>query len=207
MKAFPQNVRRILLFFFAFGVSFYAMTYFSFRTDMPVISQKGELGSNQWPWRIGFYGHIMGGILALVIGPFQFLKNFRNRNLRIHRRLGRIYVFAILAGSVCAFYAALFANEGMIAKTGFVALAIAWFFTTFRAYQAIRAKDLESHKRWMVRSYACTMAAIMLRIWLPLGTFALHFSFHDTYRVVAWLCWVPNLLVAEWLVARRKFEL
>jgi uncharacterized membrane protein len=207
MKSLTQNVRRILLFFFAFGVSIYAVQYFSFRTDMPVLSQKGDLGINQWPWRIGFYGHIMGGILALIIGPFQFLKNFRLRNLNIHRQLGKIYVFAILVGSVCAFYAALFANEGVIAQTGFAGLALAWFFTTFRAYQSIRSGDLESHKRWMVRSYACTMAAITLRIWLPLGTFALHFSFPDMYRAVAWLCWVPNLLVAEWLINRRKFEL
>lgn len=207
METLTRSVRRILLFFFAFGVSIYAMQYLSFDAGTLIVSQKEAAVVSQWPWRIGFYGHIIGGILALSLGPFQFLKNFRNRNLKLHRRIGKIYVFAILIGSVCAFYAAFYASEGLVAKTGFAALAIAWFFTTLRAYQAIRGGDLESHKRWMVRSYACTMAAIMLRIWLPLGTFGLHFSFHDTYRAVAWLCWVPNLLVAEWLITRRKFEL
>ncbi|MEI7586156.1 DUF2306 domain-containing protein [Runella sp.] len=207
METLTRSVRRILLFFFAFGVSIYAMQYLNFDTGTLILSQKGKEIVSQWPWQIGFYGHIIGGVLALSIGPFQFLKNFRHRNLKLHRGIGKIYVFAILAGSICAFYAAFYASEGLVAQTGFAALAIAWFFTTFRAYQAIRAKDLESHKRWMVRSYACTMAAVTLRIWLPLGTFGLHFSFHDMYRAVAWLCWVPNLLVAEWLINRRKFEL
>jgi uncharacterized membrane protein len=207
MNTLSQNLRRILLFLFALGVSGYALQYLSFRTDIPFLTQKRADVLTHWAWRIGFYGHIIGGVVALTLGPFQFLRNFRQQNLRLHRFLGKIYVLAILLGSLCAFYAALYANGGLPAQTGFAALAVAWVFSTFRAYQAIREKNLEAHKRRMVRSYACTMAAIMLRIWLPLGTFGLRLPFIEVYRVVAWLCWVPNLLVAEWLIRRRKFEL
>ena len=206
MKTFSLALIRFLFFFFAFGVSLYALQYFNFRTDTNILSSKPADLSAQWPWRIGFYGHITAGILALCIGPFQFLRKFRAKNLPLHRRFGKIYVLAILAGSICAFYAALFANEGIIAQTGFMGLAVAWFYTTLRAYQTIRKGDLPGHKRWMVRSYACTMAAVTLRIWLPLGMVGFHFSFHDTYRAVAWLCWVPNLFVAEWLIYSKKFE-
>jgi hypothetical protein len=29
-------------------------------------------------------------------------------------------------------------------------------------------------------------------------------AFSVVYPIVAWLCWVPNLLVAEWLIAARR---
>lgn len=207
MKTLSLYLLRFLLFFFAFGVSLYALQYLNFRPDVLVLQSKTAALLAQWPWRIGFYGHIIGGILALTLGPFQFLRKFRTKNIPLHRLFGKVYVFAILIGSVCAFYAALYANEGIIAQTGFACLAVAWFYTTLRAYQTIRQGDLEGHKRWMVRSYACTMAAITLRIWLPLGTIGFGITFPIMYRTVAWLCWVPNLLVAEWLISRKKFEL
>jgi hypothetical protein len=38
---------------------------------------------------------------------------------------------------------------------------------------------------------------------MPLMLFALHWPFRRSYIVVSWLCWVPNVLVAEWMVRRR----
>ena len=57
------------------------------------------------------------------------------------------------------------------------------------------------HRRWMIRSYALTAAAITLRLYLPLLSH-LGIPFDMSYPVVAWLCWVPNLLFAEWLCRR-----
>ncbi|MBK8802471.1 MAG: DUF2306 domain-containing protein [Fibrobacteres bacterium] len=57
------------------------------------------------------------------------------------------------------------------------------------------------HHQWMLRSYALTSAAITLRLWLPLGMLA-GLDFLAAYVVIAWLCWVPNLLVAEVLAKR-----
>ena len=39
--------------------------------------------------------------------------------------------------------------------------------------------------------------------YLPLsGLIGLPFA--DAYQVVAWLCWVPNLVIAEWFVLRDR---
>ncbi len=54
----------------------------------------------------------------------------------------------------------------------------------------------------MVRSLALTFAAVSLRLGL-IGFPALGLlSYADGYRVSAWLCWIPNLLVAEWWLRR-----
>jgi hypothetical protein len=56
----------------------------------------------------------------------------------------------------------------------------------------------------MIRSFALTLAAVTLRLYLPLSRIA-GIPFYDAYVPIAWLCWVPNLLVAEtWLRLRRR---
>ncbi|MCU6340152.1 DUF2306 domain-containing protein, partial [Enterobacter quasiroggenkampii] len=66
------------------------------------------------------------------------------------------------------------------------------------------ARDLAGHGRWMIRNYALTCAAITLRLYMPLAAIFLGFADpNDTFAVIAWLCWVPNLLIAESLIARR----
>ena len=51
----------------------------------------------------------------------------------------------------------------------------------------------------MVRNYAATFGAVTLRLWLA-GLTVAGFDFLRAYQIVAWLSWIPNLLVAEcWL--------
>lgn len=76
-------------------------------------------------------------------------------------------------------------------------LATAWFYTTLRAYGAIRAKKLKAHEQWMYRSYAVTLSAVTLRIMLPAEMAVPGLLFSTAYPIVAWACWVPNLVVVE----------
>jgi hypothetical protein len=58
----------------------------------------------------------------------------------------------------------------------------------------------------MVYSYAMCFAAVTLRIWLPL-LLLIFGDFETSYRIVAWLCWLPNLLFAYIWVKRRGITL
>jgi hypothetical protein len=57
----------------------------------------------------------------------------------------------------------------------------------------------------MIRNYALTFAAVTLRIYLGLF-FAARMEFSDFYPSLAWLCWVPNLILTEWWLLRRNSE-
>ena len=87
---------------------------------------------------------------------------------------------------------------GVAARAGFAALAVCWLYTGLRAFLAIRTGAVIEHRRWMVRNFALTFAAVMLRLYLPLLMVA-GIDFSTAYPVVAWACWVPNLAVAVWL--------
>ncbi len=85
---------------------------------------------------------------------------------------------------------------GVTARLGFAALALAWLYTGTRAYLAIRSRDVAAHRRWMVRNFALTFAAVTLRVYLPASALA-GIDFELAYSAIAWLCWMPNLVFAE----------
>ena len=144
--------------------------------------------------------HVVASMLAILIGPFQFLPGIRKgRWLNVHRRLGRTYLLGILFGGLSGLYMAQLAYGGIVSQLGFGTLACLWLYTGYRAYRHIRNKEIEQHRQWMIRNYALTFAGVMLRVWVPLSMGA-GMDFTSAYIIIAWLCWVPNLLVAEWMI-------
>ncbi|MGQ0511879.1 MAG: DUF2306 domain-containing protein [Betaproteobacteria bacterium] len=143
------------------------------------------------------YVHVFASSVALILGPFQFMDKLRARRIALHRWMGRIYLgVGVLAGGLAGLHMSLYAFGGIVSQLGFGALALGWLYTGLRAYLAIRARDITSHRRWMVRNFALAFGAVTLRLWLP-GSVVAGVPFELAYPVIAWLCWVPNLVVAE----------
>ena len=192
--------------FLAIAVAGYGISYFVI--DHGFMNSKGSIASLQ-SWKFAFYMHVLAGVVTLSIGWLQFMRGFRNRNLRRHRLIGKIYMIAILVfGAIPGFFIALYANEGIIAKTGFAFLAIAWFYTTIKGWLVIRQGKTERHREWMLRSYAVTFAAVTLRLWLPILVFVMNLGSSVVFPILSWLCWVPNLVAVElYLSYRRKLKI
>jgi uncharacterized membrane protein len=147
--------------------------------------------------------HLGGGLVALAVGAWQMNARLRSRVIELHRWMGRTYTVAVLIGGLGALRMAVVSEEGWTTHLGFGLLALLWLFTTARAYIAIRSHDEARHRRWMIRSYSLTLAAVTLRGYLPLSL-AVGIPFADAYQVTSWLCWVPNIILAEWLVQRTQ---
>jgi len=146
--------------------------------------------------------HIGASSLALIVGAAQFLIPRRGRALRLHRWLGRSYVAAVLVGAGSALVLAPQVATGAVAGLGFGLLAVTWLAATGMALALILRREVTRHRSWMLRSYALAAAAITLRLYLPLAN-AADIPFELSYPVIAWLCWVPNLLAMEvWLRAQ-----
>jgi len=145
---------------------------------------------------LGFYVHIGAGTTALLIGPWQFLASLRRRAPGVHRVMGTIYVLACLAGGVAALLIAPGSNGGWVAASGFMTLAVLWLLTTGMAISAILDRRVADHRRWMRRSFALTLAGVTLRLYLPLA-FVGAVPFATAYAAIAWICWVPNLWLAD----------
>ena len=185
-----------IMLFLAVLVSLYASFYLTLNPEVFFPQQKMVYMAHLTMLIV----HIAASMLAILIGPFQFMPGIRKgRWLRLHRGLGRTYLLSILFGGLSGLYMSRFAYGGPITESGFATLAVLWLYSGFMAYRHIRNRDIEHHREWMTRNYALTFAGVMLRLWMPLSD-ALGIDFLAAYRVVGWLCWVPNLLVAEWII-------
>ncbi len=184
-------------------IGLYPVIYFVIDRKFGLLSTKSVILLQSFFWNLGFYTHIILGGLALLIGWTQFSNKWRILYTKWHRNVGKLYVAAALVSAVAGFGIAFFATGGWSAAFGFICLACIWFVTTLRAFLFIRVGNINAHQKMMIWSYAACFAAVMLRIWLPI-LIVLFNDFNAAYRVVAWLCWVPNMLVALVIVKRLK---
>ncbi|NNJ13282.1 DUF2306 domain-containing protein [Chloroflexales bacterium ZM16-3] len=151
---------------------------------------------------VALSAHIVGGIVALAIAPLQLVPRLRRRGAAAHRWLGRAAMLGMLVGGLGGLAMAAVAYGNLVSRLGFGTMALGWLTTAWLGYWAIRTKQVAAHRRWMLRNIALTLAAVTLRLWLPLLLKVGHLPFDTAYPLVAWLCWVPNLLIAEALVQR-----
>ena len=163
-----------------------------------------EVATNAFPSIHGLRLHIAASAVALALGPFQFLSSLRAGAPWLHRLMGRFYVAACLLGGLAGGAIAMFASSGPIAGAGFLSLSILWLVFTAIAFAAVLRRDFETHRRWMIRSFALTLAAVTLRLYLPIGIALNHGEFTLPYTIIAWACWIPNLIVAEIFLALRR---
>lgn len=147
--------------------------------------------------------HLAGGSFAIVLGAFQLSTALRRRNLQLHRWMGRVYVVAVIVSGTGGLVMATESTGGLVTHFGFGPMAVCWLGCTINAYRHIRSGNVNLHRAWMLRSYALTLAAVTLRIYLPLSQ-AAGIEFVEAYRAISWLCWVPNLLFVEWIILSRQ---
>ncbi|WP_338864759.1 DUF2306 domain-containing protein [Myxococcus stipitatus] len=184
------------------GVGLYPISYLFTDPNSGFRARKGVELLTSPVWNAAFYTHLALGGLALFIGWTQFIARLRLKFPVVHRLLGKVYVGAVMVSGLMGLYVGFFATGGVISAAGFVSLGLVWLYTTASAFWHIKNRRLEEHRLMMTYSYAACFAAVTLRLWLPLLIMAMG-NFTSAYRVVAWLCWVPNLGVA-WLLSRRQ---
>ena len=190
--------------FLGISIGLYPLIYVFGGEESGLLSAKPDQLLDSALWNTAFYGHIIFGGISLLIGWVQFRSSWRRRFRRLHETIGMIYLICVSLSGICSLFLAVNAEGGLPARSGFFFLGLAWLFTTYSAYIFLLRGNYMNHGNWMVRSYAVTFAAVMLRIWLPLFGAVLQMPFEEAYPIIAWLCWVPNLFVAEWIVIRRN---
>lgn len=204
MHPFIRTSGKALLLLLGLSVGTYAAYAYGFLPLGSVVHP--ESGENFREHALGISLHVFASIFAIVLGPLQFSSRLRRSRAIVHRWIGRLYLFiGVLIGGLSGLYMATLAYGGTVARLGFTLLALTWLYSGYRAYAAIRQRRIEEHRRWMVRNYALTFAAVTLRLYLPLGMIA-QVPFDLVYPTVAWICWVPNLLVVEWFLRRRHIS-
>ncbi len=179
----------------------------TFQEIVPYLTLNKESYGRFWDYKWPLFFHISSGITAMLIGPFQFWKKFRSRYIKVHRLLGRIYLIAILIGTISATYLAWTSGYKISFSWAFglEALAFAWISTALMAYTSVRRGRIVQHKEWMIRSYVVTLGFFFFRI-LNNSVFvkSLMPEFKERGVTIIWFCWTIPLLITEIVMSWKK---
>jgi uncharacterized membrane protein len=204
VKIFLFFARNLFVYLVLCGGTFLMLrlivTYLAFRDDVGFLRYKQDYLDNT-VWKVAFYVHVFSAIVALMAGFTQFSTDFLQKQRKLHRLIGRIYAWDILVINFpAAMIMAVYANGHLPSKIAFVILDCLWFWFTYKAVVAARQGRIKEHKEFMIRSYALTFSAITLRMWKLILSNTFTIDPVTLYMIDAWMGFVPNLLVAEWII-------
>ncbi|WP_320068813.1 DUF2306 domain-containing protein [Micromonospora sp. RTGN7] len=107
-------------------------------------------------------GHIIGASIALAAGVLQLWRGLRTRHPRVHRTVGRVYVFAgVIPATSFALLVEAFYPFSVATAISQVALSLLWLGVTLFGFALRRQGRIAEHRRWMFRSYALTCTVLV----------------------------------------------
>src|SRR6476469_224256 len=113
------------------------------------------------PWPVVL--HILSAGVFALLGPFQFASGFRRRRPGWHRVVGRLVVASGLLVGLSALGMTLFYARAP--GTGDALYAVRLLFGSAMVgaivlgFAAIRRRDVQGHRAWMLRGYAIGLGA------------------------------------------------
>lgn len=160
-------------------------------------------------WRqFPLFLHIFFALGCTFLGPLLFLKPFRDKHPKYHRKIGKIYVFGALLSAVIVLPLAITNGGGIYPRIGFTVMAITWFSITYMAYCYARVKNFPEHRRWALRSYAMTFAFVHVNFTFKmLGVYSILEAYPVLVKVMqSMVSWMSNLVIIEIYLAATTFK-
>jgi hypothetical protein len=185
-----------------FSAYIFVMFFVIGTENVPMV--KGKMGNSNFQlsvWEAFFYPHIILGTIALAIGPFQLTKMSR-KNPKLHRTLGKIYGITIFINVLVVPYISFFSTGGRPTMIAFLVLNAFWLGTTAMGVLRGVQKNIQSHKTWILRSYAITWVFVSFRILVI--PFSLLWDASISFPIAVYLSILLNLLFVAWKGKREK---
>jgi len=163
-------------------------------------------GTYFFPRALWLLPHIIFSLVAIVVGPIQFIPQIRTKYLKLHRRLGRIYIVSVVLGGMIGMYLAITSGVNLPYAVGLFCLGFTWVVSAIMALLSIKNKKVELHKEWMIRSYIITFAFVTFRfvedilMALEIG------SWMEVLVLVSWASWAVPLFVGEVIIQGMKIK-
>jgi uncharacterized membrane protein len=150
--------------------------------------------------------HIVSSAIYIILGAFQFSPGLRRARLHWHRVAGRLLlpcgiVSALSAMWMAIYYAPLFGAGITIMYIRLVVSAAVILFLCL-GFVAIRRREIQQHRAWMIRAYALIVAAGTQPLTLAISLTLLG---SDELGYMSGLSagWLINMIIAEWLIRRK----
>jgi uncharacterized membrane protein len=181
--------------------------YYVITRAFPMLIPTEEVyGSYFFPRVFWVFPHIVLGIVATIIGPFQFIPKIRNKYLKTHRQLGRVYIISTVLSGISGMYMAMTSGINLPYAVGLFMMGFAWTTSSIMAFMSIKNRKVDLHKDWMIRSYVITFSFVLFRfvedilMALEIGTRG------EVLTLMSWASWAIPLFIAEVFIQGKKIN-
>jgi uncharacterized membrane protein len=188
-----------------------ASAYFVINSALPYLTyQQAQFAAGGFSPRYapGLFVHIIAGMTALLLGPFQFIPSIRKNYKKTHRFMGKTYLIAILIAATASLQMSIskitIDEKAAVFGLGLFMLAVVWLLTSGMAYWSARSRNFVQHREWMVRSYVVTCAFTTFRLVDRIITERFKLDPLASAGIMAWACWSVPLIVTELILQGKK---
>jgi uncharacterized membrane protein len=184
-----------LVLFLMFGLLTVFVTYMK---NARVFDPTSEVAQHFAPVRWYLLPHAFFGVLAMMLGVFQFSDRLRARYLKTHRTLGYVYVVSVFIAAPLAVPMTVRLGPSLVAASS--VQSFGWMLTTAIALYCVRHRNVAQHRRWMIRSYPFAMVFTVTRMIIPIpAVHRLGVAGIETvvWTVIALAAILPNILL-DW---------
>ena len=184
-----------LVFFVIFGL---LTVFVMYMKNSRIFDPTSEIAQHFAPVKWYLVPHAFFGILAIVLGVFQFSNRLRARYLKTHRTLGYVYVISVFIAAPLAVPMTWRYGPSLVAASSMQSFG--WMLTTGIALYCVRHGNITQHRRWMIRSYPFAMVFTVSRMIIPLPpVMRMGVAGIETvvWTVIAMAAILPNILL-DW---------
>ena len=105
LQSVPNQVSMSRLLPRAAWIIVLGLTAFFLVTRVPryLMLTEQSYGPYFWPRSNWVLPHVLGGLLAIMIGPLQFWARIRSDYVEVHRWSGRVYLAGVVVGGIASF--------------------------------------------------------------------------------------------------------
>ncbi|MBJ6361437.1 DUF2306 domain-containing protein [Paenibacillus sp. GCM10012307] len=151
-------------------------------------------------WLKVMYVHVMFACIAMLTGAVNFSGRVLRQYPKFHRINGYLYLAAVLIIDLTSGYMAPYATGGKASSIAFNFMNILWFFLTVVALVKIKKKQIHSHRKWMVRSYAFCFTNMLIHLLNFVLQKSFGLTYATSYTISIYSTIVLLLLAAEFVI-------
>jgi len=188
-------------------------TFRNFRQWQGLLGNEPIASLQGWIANIGIGAHFMMGFILVTAWPILFSATIRRKQPAVHRWTGRIYVTAGgLAGVGGLSYILTHGAMDRYQNIAFGTWGLCMAGAALMTYLNARARRIAVHREWAIRLFALVLGSWLFdleyRTWgLLTGGMGIGEDSRGWFDYLAdYLFFVPNLLVAEYYIRRKRIN-
>jgi len=197
-----MSTRRNLLLYIWLAALAMLSAYYLYRAVDYRFLHANRLGPSLFNKQLWYFSHLLLALPVVFGAPLQFLPQLRQSAPRVHRWIGRMYVFGASGAATLAIYLGA-TSEYEESRLSIVITGALWLFFTLAAWRAAVARNFVAHRAFMIRSYALALVLVWLRVMYDFQEYLFFFVQDEQARdgTREWASWVIPLLVVEFWIS------